>query len=80
MLWILLVLMPFNQEKFDNYIEKDRVVLVKMEPVPQLDKMFVKMVIRRFDVVVMEKKEDNSGCFIIIYHKDATVKFYKGRK
>ncbi len=78
MLWLLL-LIPFNQDQLDNYIEQDRPVLVKMEPVPQLDRLFVRMVLNRFNVVVMEKYEDND-CFIIIYHKKATVKFYKGRK
>ena len=78
MLWLLL-LIPFNQEKLDNYIEQDRTVLVKMVPVPQLDRLFVRMVLNRFDVVVMEKYEENE-CFIIIYNKKATVKFYKGRK
>jgi hypothetical protein len=75
MLVLLLLMMPFNQQQFDNYIEQDRIVLIRSGEVPELENVFVKMVLRRFDVVQMIKKD--SDCYISIHHKKAKAKIWK---
>jgi hypothetical protein len=67
-------LIPFNQQQFDNYIKQDRIVLIRNGDVPELNNVFVKIVLRRFDVIEMEKEID---CYIEIHHKKATAKVWK---
>ena len=74
---LLLLVIPFDQDKLDHYVEHDRTVLVQMEPAPELSKPFVRFILRKFNVVRMEK--DGGDCAIGVYNKDFTVKIHRGR-
>ena len=77
MLALLLLIIPFSQEQFDNYIENDRIVIVKYveEDIPALDRAVVKMLIRQNNVVIMQDKPAGD-LFMGVYSKKTKVLFY----
>ncbi len=80
MLILLLLFVPFNQQQFDNYINNDRVVIVKFieDDIPMLKRPIVRILIRQNDVVKMQGKglKVHGEPFLGIFTKDTQVLFY----
>ena len=80
---LLLTFMPFDQDKFDNYINNDRVVLVKFidDDIPALQMPIVRLLINRNNVVKMQgDSTELGGPFLGIFTKDTHVLFYGKHK
>ncbi len=84
MITLLLFFIPFNQEQFDNYINNDRVVIVKFidSEIPMLNRPIVRMLIRQNDVIKMQGKglKVHGEPFLGIFTKDTRVLFYGKHK
>ena len=76
----LLLFVPFNQEQFDNYINNDRIVIVKFieDDIPMLQRPIAGMLIRQNDVIKMQGTglRVHSEPFLGIFTKDTQVLFY----
>ena len=80
----LLLFIPFNQEEFDNYINNDRIVIVKFidSEVPILNRPIVKMLIKQNNVVLMQGTglEVHGKPFLGLFTRDTKVLFYGKHK
>ncbi len=84
MIFLLLLFVPFNQEQFDNYINNDRVVIVKFidSEIPTLNRPIVRMLIKKNSVIKMQGKglKVHGEPFLGIFTKDTKVLFYGKHK
>ena len=80
MIFLLLLFVPFNQEQFDNYINNDRIVIIKFieDDIPNLNRPIARMLIRQNDVIKMQGKglKVYGEPFLGIFTKDTQVLFY----
>ncbi len=80
MSFILLLFIPFNQEQFDNYINNERIVIVKFieDDIPILNRSITKMLIRQNDVILMQGTglDVHGKPFLGIFTKNTKILFY----
>ena len=80
MITLLLLFIPFNQQQFDNYINNDRIVIVKFieDDIPNLNRPIARMLIRQNDVIKMQGTglRVHGEPFLGIFTKDTQVLFY----
>ena len=80
----LLLFIPFNPEQFDNYINNDRIVIIKFieDDIPILNRSIVRVLIRQNNVILMKGKglKVPGDPFLGIFTKGTEILFYGKHK